>query len=664
MMDFTNPHFEEPRWLVLAVAGPLLLALLQRHAGKVRQRQLSEVASPRFIGELTASHSPARRGFKHVLLLLSVAFVGLALARPQWGELEVTERWAGEDVVFALDCSKSMLATDIAPSRLGRSKLAVLDFVRRHGQGRVGLVAFAGSAFLQCPLTLDYEAFEQALDSVNEKTIPIPGTDIGRALEEAYRGMKKESRRKLIVLVTDGEDLEQTGLKKAESLATNGVVVFTVGVGTPAGTEIRTLNESGQMVLLRDAKGEVVRSRLDQENLAAIAKATGGGYQPLGPAGEGLAKVRQAIETLNRSTSLTRTRGIERFHFPVAAALLLMVAESLMSTRRKRIILGNRSAGAPAPASRQAAVAGAIIFLSCLVTFGATDDTTNSADSLPPPPAPKSSRELYNAGTRKLAEGKLSEAEPLLQAALATQDERIQPATLYNLGHVRFGQGETALKKGPSAQSIVQRSKVVQAAAREAMQLGQAALADNDVQKWVDAYRAGRGVRQEARAIIEAFKQAMETYGATLQKWNRSLGDFKSAIELNPSDTNAVRNAEIVQEAIAKLVDSIRKMQEAMRPMAGNASPFNDMMRQLRGRIPDDMMPPGASGGDEEEELSMDAWRGNKEGPSKEGEQMEWMPSPQEAGDLLRSLKPDEKRGLPLDTGGPGQPTDRNGRDW
>ena len=98
--------------------------------------------------------------------------------------------------------------------------------------------------------------------------------------------------------------------------------------------------------------------------------------------------------------------------------------------------------------------------------------------------------------------------------------------------------------------------------------------------------------------------------------------------------------------------------------MAGDASPFNDMMRQLRGRIPDDMMPPGAPGGDEEEELSMDAWRGNKEGPSKEGEQMEWMPSPQEAGDLLRSLKPDEKRGLPLDTGGPGQPTDRNGRDW
>jgi Ca-activated chloride channel family protein len=336
-MDFSNPHFEEPAWLLLAVAAPVLLLLLNRAAAAARRRQLAKIASPRFIGELTRSHSPARRRLKNTFLVLAVACIGLALARPQWGELQTTGRWAGEDVVFVLDSSRSMLATDVSPNRLQRAKLAILDFVRQHGRGRVGLVAFSGSAFLQCPLTLDYDAFERSLYAVDENTIPVDGTDIGRALEEAYRGMDKKSRRKLMVLVTDGEDLEKTGVKKAESLATNGVVVFAVGVGSPNGTEIRVRNQAGQMELLRDAKGEVVRSRLDGATLQSIAEATGGHYYPLGPRGEGLARVRTAVATLARAADVTRTRGVERFYVPIAAALFFMVVESLVGTRRREV---------------------------------------------------------------------------------------------------------------------------------------------------------------------------------------------------------------------------------------------------------------------------------------------------------------------------------------
>src|SRR5580765_6219863 len=208
VMNFAHPHFEEPRWLWLAFAAPVLLTLLHRYAAAARRRQLARVASEHFPAALTESHSPLRRTFKHCLLAFAIACVGLALARPQWGEIETKSDWTGEDVVFALDCSQSMMATDVLPSRLQRAKLAVLDFTRRQAHGRAGLVAFAGSAFLQCPLTFDRDAFEEALQAVDAKTIALAGTDLGRALREADKAMEKKSRRKVVVLLTDGEDLE------------------------------------------------------------------------------------------------------------------------------------------------------------------------------------------------------------------------------------------------------------------------------------------------------------------------------------------------------------------------------------------------------------------------------------------------------------------------
>jgi Ca-activated chloride channel family protein len=335
-MNFAHPHFEEPGWLWLAVIAPILLMLLNRFAAKKRKQQLGTIASPRFVAELTESHSAMRRRFKNFLLMLAVAFIGIALARPQWGEQQNANRWLGEDVVFALDCSESMLATDVLPSRLQRAKFGILNFVRAYGRGRVGLVAFAGRAFLQCPLTLDYDAFSETLEAMDEKTIPTPGTDIGRALTEAYRAMDKASRRKLIVLVTDGEDLESGGVKVAQQLATNGVTIFTIGVGSPAGSEIQIRNASGQIELLRDNKGEVVRSRLDEATLKAIAQATGGIYSRLGPLGEGLANVRSAVEIMNSASGKgqVRARGVDRFHLAIAAALGLMIVESLIGTRR------------------------------------------------------------------------------------------------------------------------------------------------------------------------------------------------------------------------------------------------------------------------------------------------------------------------------------------
>ena len=339
-MTFTDFHFAETRWLWLAAVAPILLALMHAHAARARREQLAKMASPHFIETLTASHSPARRRFKEILLLLAFVFAGLALARPQWGSVENANAFVGEDVVFVLDCSQSMTATDVAPSRMQRAKFAMLDFVRKQSHGRVGLVAFAGSAFLQCPLTFDAGAFEETLMGMDEKTIPIPGTDIGRALNEANRAMDKQAKRKMVVLVTDGEDLEKSGIAAAKRLATNGVVVFTIGVGTPTGKEIQMLNAAGQMELLRDTKGAVVRSELDEKTLREIAAVTGGSYFPLGRLGDGLMRVKSAMHTLDTAGGLKASakRGVERFYFPLAILVLLVALEPLIGTRRKNFL--------------------------------------------------------------------------------------------------------------------------------------------------------------------------------------------------------------------------------------------------------------------------------------------------------------------------------------
>jgi len=338
-MNFADFHFAEPGWLWLAAVAPVLLAWLHWHAARARRAELVRMVAPHFARELTASHSPARRHFKNGLLLAVLALVGIALARPQWGGVETGNTMLGEDVVFVLDCSRSMLATDVQPDRLDRAKYAIQDFVQRYGRGRVGLVAFAGSAFTECPLTFDYDAFDETLQAMDDKTIPDPGTDIGSGLDEAARAFDKNSRRKLIVLLTDGEDLEKTGVAEAKSLATNGVVVFTIGVGTPAGKEIQFVNSAGQKVFVQDAQGNVVRSRLDENTLREIAEATGGEYYPLGPAGDGLMQVRSAVHALDTigSAGHPAPDGVDRFHVPIALALILIVAESLIGTRRKSV---------------------------------------------------------------------------------------------------------------------------------------------------------------------------------------------------------------------------------------------------------------------------------------------------------------------------------------
>jgi tetratricopeptide (TPR) repeat protein len=276
---------------------------------------------------------------------------------------------------------------------------------------------------------------------------------------------------------------------------------------------------------------------------------------------------------------------------------------------------------------------------------------------------PSTPRDFYNAGTQKLREGKLREAEAFLENVLASQRESLQPPALYNLGHVRFRQGVEELKKGPAAGATARRSQEATEGAEDAIKAADDALAGDEVRSMVEAYLRGRGMRKELKSVIKAVKQAMETHGTALAKWQRASGDFKSTVELNPADTEARQNAEAVDRRIAKLIDSIRELQQAAAAMGQKGQELGDKLKQLKGRIPAPNMPPGAPGDDEEDEDQPKGPEpGQKEAPSKEGREIN--PSPEEAGWLLDSFKLDTERRLPMGTKDTADPKAPSRRTW
>jgi tetratricopeptide (TPR) repeat protein len=309
-----------------------------------------------------------------------------------------------------------------------------------------------------------------------------------------------------------------------------------------------------------------------------------------------------------------------------------------------------------------------VLLCLCPAALGSTNEAVADDDATPPV-AGQNARELYNAGTMKLRAGKLDDAEMLLQSSIAKQDEQVQPVALFNLGYVRFAQGNAELKKSASSSVATQRSRAATEAGDGAIQNVENALAGNDVQQMVQAYFAGRGVHREMHAALAAVRRAMEAHGKTLVKWRRALSDFQSAAELNPADTNALRNAEITEQAIARLVDSLREMQLSAAQLGQKKDQLGKLLKQLKGQIPAANMPPGAPGDEDDDEdgdngsLPPEALAGMKESPTGGGREMELKISPEQAGQLLNSLEKDGKL-LPMGQGETRQPKDHSGRNW
>jgi len=286
--------------------------------------------------------------------------------------------------------------------------------------------------------------------------------------------------------------------------------------------------------------------------------------------------------------------------------------------------------------------------------------TALAAPEAAPPDTP---REFFNAGTQQLRAGKLREAEASLETALASQNQRLQPPALYNLGLVRFGQGVEELKKGPAAKPAAARGQTATEQGDAALRQAEEALAGNDVQKMVAAYLRGRGARKELKAATEAVRRALKAHGTTLARWERASGDFKGALELNSADSDARHNAEVLDRCIAKLVDSLREMLQCANGMCGKNQQLGEALKKLKGRIPAPDMPPGAAGDDgEEEEQPLGQLPGQEEGPSKDGKEMPL--SPEQAGWLLEAYKLETERRLPMGEGPRGQTRDRSRPPW
>jgi Ca-activated chloride channel family protein len=333
-MQFANLSALYFLWLV-----PFLGALFL-WAARSKRRAVAAFGDRGLMAKLSQAVSPMRDRLKSGLVLGGVFFLVLALARPQWGERTEEVVRTGVDVFIALDTSLSMDATDIAPSRLEKARHIAASLIDRLQGNRVGLIVFAGSAFVQCPLTLDDGAARIFLDSVSTGAVAETGTNLASAIDAARRGfVSKESKYKVVVLLTDGEQHEGDPMEVAEQARQEGVVIHTIGVGTAAGDPIPIRDARGEITdYKRDEAGQPVLSRLDEDSLSRIALATGGEYYRASDEESEVEKIADLVASMEGKELSAQlfTRYEERYYWPLGFAVAFLIAESAIPRGRRR----------------------------------------------------------------------------------------------------------------------------------------------------------------------------------------------------------------------------------------------------------------------------------------------------------------------------------------
>lgn len=331
-MRFGSPLFF---WLLLLV--PLTVVFLM-YAAHRRKSALKRFAQVEMLGKLMSKISPWRRLVRHILLVLTVFFAVLALVRPQFGtRMELMKR-KGLDVVIAVDVSLSMYAQDIQPNRLARAKHEIGRFVDALNGDRVGLVAFAGDAFIQCPLTLDYGATKMFLDILGPSLVSTPGTSLGEAIRVSLQAFDPKQRKyKVIVLLTDGEDHTGKFESWVNEAVSQGVKIYTVGIGSLQGVPIPLNSPDGSVSYKKDRDGNIVTTRLDEVALQKAALATGGQYYHASPGAFELGKVVAQINQMEKR-ELEAERFVqyeERYQIPLALSIICFIALMLLPEKRK-----------------------------------------------------------------------------------------------------------------------------------------------------------------------------------------------------------------------------------------------------------------------------------------------------------------------------------------
>ncbi|MFV0436645.1 MAG: VWA domain-containing protein [Desulfopila sp.] len=548
--------FAQPYWLLVALVAAAITMWIFHLMQVRRQKTLEKFAAAKLLKHLTRHVSRTRRRVKNGVLLLAIVLLFVALARPQYGSTWVEVKRKGIDILFALDTSKSMLAEDTRPNRLQRARLGIMDFVAKLGGDRIGLMPFAGTAYLMCPLTLDYDAFTDSLNSVSTDIIPQGGTNISAVIQEAEEVLHNDANHKVLILLTDGENLEGDAVRTAREARTRGLTIYTVGVGTASG-ELIPLGDGTGSGFVKDENGTYVTSKLDEKRLAAIAKASGGISTQLGNDGEGLEKIyQQKLQLIPKEERVEKRQKVplERFGWPLTAAILLLLLEYLLPERRAEKKLPLFSP----PSMTRGGKLLAIVLLCGLFTTPPQRLWASAAE------------EAYSAGDyQKAAEiyGKALKKHP--------EDPKL---------HFNFG--TTAYKNSKQDEAIASFSEAL--------------MKSDDLSLQQKAYY-NRGNAQFQKGV----ESRQDDPQATIDSWQEALDSYDGALHLDPQDAQARDNRDYVAKKLAEL-----KQQQQKQQKSDNRKQNNDNDQQQK-KNQDNQQNSGKNGENNQQQNSVDTQRQN-----------------------------------------------------
>lgn len=336
LFRFANPDF---LYLLLLLPAMLILFIINSIR---RNRALRRLGKSELVNGLIPELSGTRPAVKFLLQLIALLSAVIMLARPQFGSKIEEVRKQGVEVIIALDVSNSMLAEDIQPDRLTRAKQAISRLVDNLEDDKIGLIVFAGDAYTQLPVTTDYVSAKMFLSVINPDMVPRQGTAIGSAINLGIRSFSPgEDKSKALIIITDGENHEDDPLAAAREASEKGVIVHTIGIGSSEGVPIR-MTGSSRTDYLKDAGGNTVITRLDEDILRKIAISAGGNYVRASSTNIGLDQVWGEIRKMKKDEleSAMYTEYNDQFPIFAAISLLLLIADFLIKERKNRILAG------------------------------------------------------------------------------------------------------------------------------------------------------------------------------------------------------------------------------------------------------------------------------------------------------------------------------------
>ncbi len=347
-------HFEHINILWFLLIVPLMTAVFLWRQHRQRQR-LTAFAGTKLQGRLQPDASRRRPWVKHILLCLGVAFLIIAWANPQYGSIIAEGEQSGIDMAVCIDVSNSMMAQDMKPNRLERSKQVVKNLMNRLGGDRVSLVIFAGSAYIQMPLTNDYGATKMFLDQISTDLVSTQGTAIGEAIKQGLltlgysdnedgQAQWEPNKSRAIVVISDGENHEDDAVDAARRASREGIMVCTIGLGAPEGGQIPIINNRGQVVDWRkDSEGHIVTTHLNEQMLRDIASA-GKGVYVHASANSAVDDIVKQLNQLEREKfGAAQFAAYEsQYQYPLAAGLLCLLLELFLYERRNPRINFNK----------------------------------------------------------------------------------------------------------------------------------------------------------------------------------------------------------------------------------------------------------------------------------------------------------------------------------